>query len=464
MNARVVLKSCLMLTACSLSLWLHSGAVHGEWAVPDEVGAKVVALNEAQRQFILSGAALEFLPERQLVHELATRDQAGLQVLVNDLMALAAEMGYDPQRDMGAIPLNTASKRFNRGTVTTPAALRKRERAPGPFSVHRYVFPESGVPTFAGAKVAIWPEDLVAGQVDVAIIGVPNDMSSGRRGAEWGPDEMRALNTMAVPDAQTLIDPLDVLSVVDYGNFAIDNMSAERTVDHVASMVAETAATGAVPMLVGGDTSMLYPGVKGAAQVHGSGTFGLLHLSAHPDADPSGDHVISDDRTLFLLLDQGIIEGRETIQVGMRGPGVTREGLQWLRDKKVRYHTMAEIQQKGFEKVLGRVRSEMAAGPDRFFVSVDVSVIEPAEMVAAGRIASHGLRVQQASRMIRHACAAKDIVGFEITDMAPVLDVSRTSVANANALLNACLVGMAVRKAGLKPDFVDPLVADHGQR
>jgi len=217
-------------------------------------------------------------------------------------------------------------------------------------------------------------------------------------------------------------------------------------------------------MLVGGDTSMLYPGVKGVAQTLGEGSFGLLHFSAHPDADREGVHTISDDQALFLLLDQGIIEGKETIQVGMRGPAVTPETLQWLRDKKVRYHTMSEIQRKGFEKVLKRVYSEVSRGPDQYFVSVDVSVIEPAEMVAAGRIVSDGLHVQQLTEAIRHVCAAKKIVGFEITDMAPVLDVSRLSVVNANALLNACLVGMAVRKAGLKPDYVHPLAADHGQR
>jgi agmatinase len=44
-----------------------------------------------------------------------------------------------------------------------------------------------------------------------------------------------------------------------------------------------------------------------------------------------------------------------------------------------------------------------------------------------------------------------------------MLDFSRLSTLNANAVLNACLVGMAVRAAGLKPDYVHPLALDHGQ-
>ena len=379
-------------------------------------------------------------------------------------MSLAAQMGYDPGRDMGAAPLNLAAKNFHRSTIPTPAPLRDFEREPGPFSVHRYVFPQSGVPTFGGAKVAIWPEDLTAGSVDVAIIGVPNNMGSGRRDSGAGPDAMRALNTIAIPDVQSLVNPLEALSVVDYGNFSIDYLSIERTVSHVAGMVAETAGTGAIPMLVGGDTSMLYPGVKGIAENRGPGTFGLLHFSAHPDVERFSDHTISDRQAIFRLLDQGIVKGSDTIQVGLRGPGVDLETLRWLREQDVRYHTMAEFQRHGSERVFKRILREADKGPDAFFVSIDVSVLAPADMVAAGRITPNGLSIREVTRAIRHVCAAKDIVGFEITDLAPMLDLSRLSVIHANAALNACLVGIAVRKKGLDPDYIHPVALDHGQR
>src|SRR3972149_7153626 len=315
-----------------------------------------------------SARILEFIPERQLEHELATRDADSLRSLMNDLMSLADRIGYDPEQDMAAAPLNLTSKSFNTG-MPTPAPLRDFEREPGPFSVHRYLFPKSGVPTFGGAPVAIWPEDLVAGKVDVAIVGVPSNMSSGRRDAVNGPDEMRGLNTIAVPDVQTLVKPFETLSVVDYGDFAVDRMSTERTVSHVTAMVAETAGTGAIPMLVGGDTSMLYPAVSGVARVHGKGSFGLLHFSAHPDADT----------------------------------------LQWLRDKHVRYHTMAEFRERGSESVMDRVRQEVESGPGAYFVSVDVSVVKPAEMVAAGRATYDGLRPEEVTQAIRHLWAAEGV-------------------------------------------------------
>ncbi len=436
---------------------------HAEWAVPAHLQEAVSGLGDEQREFVESGAALGFLPERQLEHEIASRSAEELEKLVGDLMSVAAHMAYDPGRDMGAAPLNLRSKQFN-APQPTPAPLRELDREPGPISVHRYLFPASGIPTFGGARVAIWPEDLVAGKVDVAIIGVPSNASSGRRDSGRGPDEMRALNTIANADSQSLIKPMEALSVVDYGDFFVDWLSTERTARHVAAMVAETAETGAIPMLVGGDTSMLYPGVKGVAGKQGEAAFGLLHFSAHPDAERFGDHTISDRQALFALLEEGIVSGDDTIQVGLRGPDVDAGTLEWLRRQGVRYHTMAEVQQRGADRVMKRVLREVDNGPERFFVSVDVSAIDPADMVAAGRLVSNGLDVDSLVQAVRHVCASKDIVGFEITDLAPMLDLSRLSVLHANAVLNACLVGIAVRRSGLDADYVHPLALDHGQR
>ena len=445
-----------------LLILLPGAAAFAEWVVPDRLAERVDGLTPEQAEFLTSGAALEFMPERQLEHELSTRDDEALNQLLDDLMALAARMAYDPERDMGAIPLNLDARYFGMREPTQPY-FRFKKRSPGPFSVHRYQFPQSGVPTFAGAKVAIFPEDLVAGNVDVAIVGVPSDAGSGRRDASSGPDALRALDTLALPDDRSLIDPLAVLSVVDYGNFMVDKLSQERTADAVTRRMAETAATGAIPMLVGGDTSLLYPGVKGVAQANDE-AFGLLHFSAHPEANRHDAHTISDDQAIHALIEEGIVEGEDTVLYGLRGAAADRESLGWLKAREVRYHTLVSIRERGFERSLKSVLREVDRGPDRFYVSVDVSVLRPGDMPAAGRITPDGLAAEEVTRAIRAVCADKEIVGFEVTDLAPALDPTRVSTLNAGALINACLNGIAVRRSGLDSEHIHPLVAGHGQR
>ncbi len=149
-----------------------------DWTLPRDLQDRISGLPREQQRFISSGDVLTYMPSKQLEHELGERTEEDIATLVADIMAVAAMMGYDATRDMGAVPLNLESEYFNRGSIPTPEPLRDLNREPGPFSVHRYLFPESGVPTFAGARVALYPEDLVAGNVDVAIVGVPNDMGS----------------------------------------------------------------------------------------------------------------------------------------------------------------------------------------------------------------------------------------------------------------------------------------------
>ena len=61
-------------------------------------------------------------------------------------------------------------------------------REPGPIDVQRQPFGLAwqGIPTFFRLPVALVPEDLKAGQVDVAIMGAHTDMGLGSRGANRG--------------------------------------------------------------------------------------------------------------------------------------------------------------------------------------------------------------------------------------------------------------------------------------
>jgi hypothetical protein len=67
--------------------------------------------------------------------------------------------------------------------------LHPPKREPGPIALQRYVGTPaySGIPTFMGIPICLTQDDLRAGKVDVAILGAPVDMSTGQRGAAFGP-------------------------------------------------------------------------------------------------------------------------------------------------------------------------------------------------------------------------------------------------------------------------------------
>ena len=68
----------------------------------------------------------------------------------------------------------------------------KEGRDPGPINIQRYPggMTPQGIPSFFRLPVAMTPDDLRAGQVEVAILGAYTDMGFGSRGAVFGPQSV----------------------------------------------------------------------------------------------------------------------------------------------------------------------------------------------------------------------------------------------------------------------------------
>jgi hypothetical protein len=210
-------------------------------------------------------------------------------------------------------------------------------REPGPIHVQRYAgeMGWSGIPTFFRLPVALNPEDLRAGNVDVAILGAGLDMSGGMRGAAYGPRKLRANNEyvassgFSMPHMHTMVNPFQVLSIVDYGDAHVDPFSTERSVHHIRDIVREIAETGTMPVVVGGDHSLEYPNVAAVTDVHGKGNVAVIHFDAHYDGSNGGVGSPGDSRFAGLSTHQrGTREG-QPLHPG--GPAWLLPGLSVVR-------------------------------------------------------------------------------------------------------------------------------------
>ncbi len=284
---RMALGALLMATVISSAAVI---AQSDKPAIPPALEAKIKDLPKAKREFLTSDPAEMFAGSYdKLFERLATKSPQEIDAYIEAMMDAVAASKFNAKTDMAAIPLDTDNENFNGWKLRRPSGLDPKREA-GPFELSYYANGRGGgvygggIATFAGAPVAIFPEDLVAGKVDVAIVGAPLDMGSGYRGAKGGPSAMRTQYGAGGIDMYTMVDPSKELKIVDYGDIAIDNMSTERTVAHVRERVAEIARTGALPFIVGGDHSLEYSDVAGLADVHGKGSFGVVHFDSHYDA------------------------------------------------------------------------------------------------------------------------------------------------------------------------------------
>jgi len=450
----------LAVCAAALALALSAQAAPpAAFEYPAALAPKLAGLSAEELAFIKDAKRLETfgLTPEKVSFELSKRDPADAKAYVAGLLAAVEESKFH-DGDMGEIPLNPAATSFNGPTVLRPAILDATQREPGPFSLQRYLNQRTGVPTFANAPVAIRKEDLAAGQVEVAFVGVPLDMSSGYRDAKHAPTTLRLADGLLGSEVDTLVDPALVLRLADYGNLAVDNMSSERTIEHVRTMIRDMAAVGVTPFVVGGDRTLSYPDAAALVDVYGKGKVGVVAFGAHPDAAADNDHEIADSISLGRLLQEGLIAGPSLVQVGLRGPQARADDLQRLRDQGVRYHTMTEVEEDGWEAVTARVLKEVREGPENIFISFDISALDPNDAPGAGRPVANGLTLREAVPLVRRLCAEAKVVGFEMLDVAPILDPTYKTAMTANHVMHACLTGIAMRKEGLtKPGYLSPV-------
>ena len=283
--------------------------------------------------------------------------------------------GVDEKR--GLIMLDTSDWSYDAWKNVRDFSKDKRE--PGIINVQRFDghFPWVGIPTFFHLPVGLTPADLKASQVEVAIMGA--ELVGDQRARTYGPAEMRNPRMAeqyhmwgyGLPDLHTGVDPFSTLVICDYGDAPHEPFSIERSSVEIRKMVREIASVElengkrTIPIIIGGGHALMYPDVAGIVDVYGKGNVGVIHFDAHADHTSVGfGHLISHAKPVYKLLTEGLVPGKNFIQVGLRGPNSTdMDGIKWNRDNGLRYHTMAEIERRGWDAVMKDVIAEALGWP-----------------------------------------------------------------------------------------------------
>src|SRR2546423_1179458 len=157
--------------------------------------------------------------------------------------------------------------------------------------------------------------------LDVALLGVPYDGgTSYRTGARFGPRAVREQSSLIRPWNPVLkVHPFERLRVADCGDVDVVPISIERTFEAIERRIDAVIGAGAMPLCVGGDHSGSLPILRSLARRHGP--LGGVHFDAHPDTwdEHFGSNVFH-GTPLRRAIEEGAVDGRRMIQVGIRGP------------------------------------------------------------------------------------------------------------------------------------------------
>lgn len=273
--------------------------------------------------------------------------------------------------------------------------------------------------------------------------GVPFDGGStlGWPGSRYAPARIReAMRWITQRIENGAIYSLDSDAIHEVGDDLLTDRGDVDVVGHdiVATLDACTAAVagslreGRVPIVVGGDDSVLYPCARG---VHDAlpGRVGVIHFDAHLDLV---DHNrfqgrVSQSSGMRRSLELDRVNADDCIQVAVRHFNFP-SSAEFKRKSGLTHITAREFQALGpvsaVEQILDRV-----SGADHLFLSFDIDAIDPAFAPGAGAHEPGGLTSGEALEAVRLLAPHCDALA--ITEVNHLTDTPTATTATLAAYL-----------------------------
>src|SRR6267142_568131 len=222
--------------------------------------------------------------------------------------------------------------------------------------------------------------------LDVAIVGVPYDGgTSYRPGARLGPREIRNQSSLIRSYSYfQKIAPFDVLNVADVG---------------------------------GGDHSISLPILRALATRRGP--LALVQFDAHIDTwDEYFGGKYFHGTPFRRAIEEGIIDGRRFIQVGIRGPMYGEEDFEFHREHGITMLDIDQVKARGIAWTIEQIR-RVVTGPA--YMTFDIDSVDPAFAPGTGTPEVGGLTSHEAQRLVR-GLVGLEFVGGDIVEVAPPFD------------------------------------------
>lgn len=305
---------------------------------------------------------------------------------------------------------------------------------------------------------------------DVVIVGAPFDGgTSARSGARFGPSALRAACYLAHdgsrPSLALRVDALQDLRVVDAGDVEMFSGDAVRSCAALEEVIERIAASGAIPLVLGGDHTVTWPNVTGVARARGWGRSSVIHFDAHADTgDIEFGALVGHGQPMRRLIESGAVRGDRFLQMGLRGYWPGPETLSWMAQQGMRSYEMTEIVTRGFDECLSEAFTIATDDCEGVYLSVDIDVCDPGHAPGTGTPEPGGLSARQLLDAVRLICYSLPVVGVDVVEVSPPFDHADITAMLGNRVVLEALSGMARRRKdardGTAWDPSAPLLSD----
>jgi arginase len=284
--------------------------------------------------------------------------------------------------------------------------------------------------------------------MQIDIIGVPIDLGADRRGVDMGPSAIRYAHLQKKLESlgYTVHDTGNIeVAIAEMCNINEPNLKYIDCIVPMARRTAGAVATsiqgGRFPLVLGGDHSISLGSVRGAAKHK---KIGVLWVDAHADFNtaettPSGNiHGMPlaalcglGDPRLTALWNEELpaVDPSKVAVIGARD--LDSGEKKNLREAGVMVMGMEQIDRLGLVTALEKALKRISRGVDGIYLSFDMDSLDPRHAPGVGTPVTGGLTYREAHLICELAAETGKLVGMDLVEVNPILDVQNTTAALA---------------------------------
>jgi agmatinase len=262
------------------------------------------------------------------------------------------------------------------------------------------------------------------GQYDAAILGVPFDGGTTYRpGTRFGPQGIRKISALYTPYNYELgVDLREQMNLCDAGDVFVIPANIEKTFDQISRGVGHIFASGALPIVLGGDHSIGFATVRGIAE-NTDKKIGIIHFDRHADIQEKDLDERMHTTPWFHATDLPNVPAKNLVQVGIGGWQVPRPAVKEARKRGTTILTMNDVTELGLEKTAEIALETAWDGTDAVYLSFDIDAVDCGFVPGTGWPEPGGFLPREILYLLG-AVAKEGICGMEVVEVSPPYDQS----------------------------------------
>lgn len=290
----------------------------------------------------------------------------------------------------------------------------------------------------------------------ISMIGVPMDLGQLRRGVDMGPSAIRCagVNERLECLCQDIEDLGDMTigqreDEKEGGEPASEELRNLKAITKASVKLAETVdnivASGAFPLVLGGDHSIAIGTLAGLAKHYQN--LGVIWYDAHADLNTKETSPSGNIHGMPLAISLGIghegltaIYGKEAkikaeniVIIGARSLDDGEKEL--IRDKGIKVYTMHEIDRLGMTRVMEETIDYLRGRTDGVHLSLDLDALDPNDAPGVGTPVAGGISYRESHLAMEMLEESKLITSAEFVEVNPILDEKNRTAEAAVALM-----------------------------